>query len=142
MEHSWNLCFDALVENENGQLFSIVIDHLGLLIIFSFYVCNRVQVIRSFPYKAQQLLPMLFIFAQRPVELHVFGSISCDRITLKNVGEMFISSQISIEVNTHGNIFRYSTMRIHALWWFDGLRNNIAIQYKQLDRDRGNSRCK
>ena len=44
----------------------------------------------KFPCKVQQVLPTLIMIAQQPVELHVFGSISCDRITLKNVSKIFI----------------------------------------------------
>lgn len=39
----------------------------------------------SFPYDVQHKLPTLIIFAQKPIELRVFGSISCGRITFKNV---------------------------------------------------------
>lgn len=83
----------------------------------------------SFPYEAQQLLPMLLMFAQRPVQLQVFGSISCDRVTLKNVGKILIFLHISIEVISFTTTFllmlRYSTKRIHALWLFDVLRISI-----------------
>lgn len=42
-----------------------------------------------FPFKAQQMLITLLVIAQEPIELHVFGSISCGRITLKNVSKIF-----------------------------------------------------
>lgn len=38
-----------------------------------------------FPYELQQDLATLIMFAQIPVELRVFGHISCGRITFKNV---------------------------------------------------------
>lgn len=44
-----------------------------------------------FPWKAQQMVTMLIIVAQEPVELHVFGSISCGRITFKNVSKNYMS---------------------------------------------------
>lgn len=43
-----------------------------------------------FPCKAQKMLPILMNVAQSPVELHVFGSISCGRITLKSVSRTII----------------------------------------------------
>lgn len=51
-----------------------------------------------FPCDVQKMLTMLLIVAQHPVELHVFGSISCCRITLKNVNKIvnIIQSQIAI----------------------------------------------
>lgn len=46
------------------------------------------------PCKIQQTLIILMVFAQKPVQLHVFGtwfgSISCDRITLKSVSKTFM----------------------------------------------------
>lgn len=45
----------------------------------------------AFPRKTRRLLATLAIlFAQQPVELQVFGSISCCRITLQNVSEWFL----------------------------------------------------
>lgn len=42
-----------------------------------------------FPCKAKHILSYLMIVAQRGVELRVFGSISCGRITFKSVSELF-----------------------------------------------------
>ena len=39
----------------------------------------------KFPNDVQHALPTLMVVAQKPIELHVFGSISCSRITLKSV---------------------------------------------------------
>lgn len=44
----------------------------------------------SFPYNVQQMLPILIMVAQNPIELRVFGSIACGRITLQNVSKIFI----------------------------------------------------
>lgn len=38
-----------------------------------------------FPSKAQQMLTVLIMAAQEPIELQIFGSISCGRITFQNV---------------------------------------------------------
>lgn len=38
-----------------------------------------------FPKKAQRMLTTIMIFVQRPVELHVVGSITCSRLTFQNV---------------------------------------------------------
>lgn len=38
-----------------------------------------------FPNDVQHMLSTLMIFAQRPIELRVFGSVSCERITFKKV---------------------------------------------------------
>lgn len=38
-----------------------------------------------FPCKAKRMLITLLMIAQKPVELRVFGSISCGRVTLKSV---------------------------------------------------------
>lgn len=43
-----------------------------------------------FPYNVQQVLPVLLMAAQNPIELRVFGSIACGRITLKNVSILFL----------------------------------------------------
>lgn len=40
----------------------------------------------SFPVKLQQALPVVFAFSQKPVSFQCFGSISCNRISLKQVG--------------------------------------------------------
>lgn len=42
----------------------------------------------SFPSNAQHMLIIQLIIAQKPVELRVFGEISCCRITLKNVSKI------------------------------------------------------
>lgn len=42
-----------------------------------------------FPYDVQQMLSIMMIVAQKPVELRVFGSISSNRITFRNVREGF-----------------------------------------------------
>lgn len=42
-----------------------------------------------FPRKAQHMLITQLIMAQRPVQLRVFGSICCGRITMKDVGTTF-----------------------------------------------------
>lgn len=39
----------------------------------------------SFPCEAEQMLIILMGMAQKPVQLRVFGSISCGRVALKNV---------------------------------------------------------
>lgn len=38
-----------------------------------------------FPRKVQHMQPILLSVAQRPVKVNVFGSISCGRITLRDV---------------------------------------------------------
>lgn len=43
----------------------------------------------SFPWDVQQNITILIIFAQKPVSLRVVGSVSCGRITFKNVGRTF-----------------------------------------------------
>lgn len=43
-----------------------------------------------FPCNVQHTLTILMIFAQKPVELYVFGSMTCGRITFKNVGRNFL----------------------------------------------------
>lgn len=40
-----------------------------------------------FPYKVQRMLSISIMVAQEPVELNVIGSISCGRITLKDVSK-------------------------------------------------------
>lgn len=47
-----------------------------------------------FPMKAQRMLTVLLRMAQKPIELRVFGSTPCGRITLKNVGRKRFSSPI------------------------------------------------
>lgn len=44
-----------------------------------------------FPFNIQRILPNLITYAQKPVELSVYGTISCDRITLKSVCIIFFS---------------------------------------------------
>lgn len=41
----------------------------------------------SLPCDVQHILPTLIMMAQKPVELRIFGSISCGRITFKNVSK-------------------------------------------------------
>lgn len=43
-----------------------------------------------FPHDVQTLMPILIMAAQKPIELRVFGSISCGRITFRNVSEIFL----------------------------------------------------
>lgn len=40
------------------------------------------------PTRMQQMLPTLMIVAQKSVDLHVFGSISCDLVTFRQVSWM------------------------------------------------------
>lgn len=40
-----------------------------------------------FPCDVQRILTFLRVVAQNPIELHVIGSVSCGRITLKNVSK-------------------------------------------------------
>lgn len=42
-----------------------------------------------FPRDVQSVLPFLIMVAQKPVDLDVFGSISCSRITFKKVFNFF-----------------------------------------------------
>lgn len=42
-----------------------------------------------FPRKAKLMLPTLMIIAQKPLYLHVFGRITCGRITFENVGQVY-----------------------------------------------------
>lgn len=44
-----------------------------------------------FPCDVRHMLATLIMFAQKPVKLDVFGSISCSRITLKIVGKISIT---------------------------------------------------
>lgn len=39
-----------------------------------------------FPIKLWSSLPIVMVAAQEPIELHAIGSVSCRRITFKNVG--------------------------------------------------------
>lgn len=39
----------------------------------------------SYPCNVQQMLIVLIMVAQKPIQLRVFGSVACDRITLKMV---------------------------------------------------------
>lgn len=39
-----------------------------------------------FPVKLWHMLPIVMVAAQEPIELHAIGSVSCRRITFKNVG--------------------------------------------------------
>lgn len=48
-----------------------------------------------FPRKTQRMLTTQLMFAQKSVELCVFGTISCSRITFKNVRTAFILRQIT-----------------------------------------------
>lgn len=48
-----------------------------------------------FPRKVKLMLPTLMIVAQKPLRLHVFGDISCGRITFENVSKIWISTQKS-----------------------------------------------
>lgn len=43
-----------------------------------------------FPCDVQQMLSFQIMVAQKPVELNVFGSSACGRITLKNVSKMLM----------------------------------------------------
>lgn len=44
---------------------------------------------RLFPYKSRRMLTQVMMVAQKPIELRVFGSISCGRITFKDVNKIF-----------------------------------------------------
>lgn len=41
-----------------------------------------------FPSTAQRMLTTLIILAQRPIEIQIIGSITCGRITFKNVSRL------------------------------------------------------
>lgn len=38
------------------------------------------------PCRTQQMISIMLIFIQKPVEIGIFGSVSCNRITFKKVG--------------------------------------------------------
>lgn len=46
----------------------------------------------AFPYNVQRMLSTLIMIAQQPVELQVFGSISCGRITFRSVSKITIET--------------------------------------------------
>lgn len=50
---------------------------------------------RLFPRKARLMLINVMMVAQPPMELSVFGSITCGRITFKNVNKIFILNSFS-----------------------------------------------
>lgn len=52
-----------------------------------------------FPKEVQQILTTLIIFAQKPMEIRIIGSITCGRITFKNV-----SADISFPQKTRHTI--------------------------------------
>lgn len=52
-----------------------------------------------FPYRAQHILTTLLMIAQKPVELCAFGSVSCGRITFKNVSKNSILSATNHQYN-------------------------------------------
>lgn len=60
-----------------------------------------------FPCDVQHMLKTLIIIAQKRVELYAFGSISCGRVTLKNVSEIFILSQKKHRSKSIGAQFIY-----------------------------------
>lgn len=89
-----------------------------------------------FPYNVQHALSYLMMVAQKPVELRVFGSISCGRVTLENVSKIILFEKINklqnqidpnIFVLIFSPLFRYSKMRIHVLWYFGALKINFLV---------------
>lgn len=54
-----------------------------------------------FPNDVQHMLSTLMIFAQRPIELRVFGSVSCERITFKKVRK-FTKRNAQLKVIEYG----------------------------------------
>lgn len=52
----------------------------------------------AFPCNVQNMLTILLLVAQKPVELRVFGSTSCSRITFKNVREISCAPQKSTQL--------------------------------------------
>lgn len=44
-----------------------------------------------FPRNVKHMLPILIMAVRKPVELNVFGTISCSRITLENVSETSVN---------------------------------------------------
>lgn len=86
-----------------------------------------------FPYKAQHMLTTLIIFVQRPVELHVIGSITCSRITFQSVRKSLLIQNWT-QLNSSKSIFlkpfcRFSIQHIHGLWYFGVLINNIHTNH-------------
>lgn len=164
MEYCSNLWNDAVIKNENGEVFELFlfIDQIELMISFSrqdtinaleililsldmfvsfslivgicefgerlsgnFNEINNVYYQFAwylFPCNTKNMLSTLIMFAQKPVELRVFGSILCGRITLKNVSNEFHFLFHNIKLNqifysTFPFIFffRYSIGHIHGL---------------------------
>lgn len=97
-----------------------------------------------FPYDVQTMIPTLIVVAQKPIELRVFGSISCGRITFRNVGgtSIFhlkpnIKSKIwnrtqfnsfQFNVTTLTTPFRYAIKPTPTLWFCDGLKTEISYE--------------
>lgn len=89
-----------------------------------------------FPNRAQHMLPILLIVAERPVEVRVFGSNACGRITFKNVGDCF-SFFTELQINfvrklsliLFSYLLRHSIQHIRILWYFSDLEidNNTSL---------------
>lgn len=46
------------------------------------------------PRKTQKILSIMLMFTQRPVELDIFGSVSCNRITFKKVSKRVVCKRV------------------------------------------------
>lgn len=102
-----------------------------------------------FPYVIQHGLSTLIIFAQKPIELRVFGNISCGRITFKNVWKFQVIQQISHKlpwfriIFWHLTIFwllcRYATKLIHTSWFFGVLEIEILRKNKLTEINSSNT---
>lgn len=69
------------------------------------------------PGEAQKMLPTILIVAQQPVELDMFGSISCNRITFKEVNLLYTYKSILLSAMTKYLLFsfRFAIKRIRRL---------------------------
>lgn len=85
------------------QLFTTIVGIFGICefgerISFAFYKINialdRFKWYRL-PKEVQKMLPIIMIAAQEPVQLNIFGSVACNRITFKEVSR-FIHSWLPV----------------------------------------------
>lgn len=87
----------------------------------------------QFPAKLWQILPIIMASAQQPIRIEVFGSISCSRTDLRQVGFDWLFLVTFKRWMWNDTIFfRYWKRTIHFLWFF-GKRDNSKVTTNHLN---------
>lgn len=89
------------------------------------------------PLETQKMLSTIYVIAQTPIRFEILGSVSCDRITFKEVSSTSHILKISLQLRPDYNrftLFRLAIKYTRHLWCCDELLVKALFIFKALGR--------